>query len=50
MFVADAGRARLRPISLAHRGEAEAEVPGGLRGGETVILYPSDRSLTGCGW
>ncbi|HYR06517.1 MAG TPA: hypothetical protein VEQ60_02035, partial [Longimicrobium sp.] len=42
VFVADAGRARLRPVLLAHRGQEEAEVLRGLRGGESVILYPSD--------
>jgi HlyD family secretion protein len=42
VFVADAGRARLRPVLLAHRGEAEAEILSGLRGGESVILYLSD--------
>ena len=47
VFVADAGRARLRPVALAHRGEEEAEVLRGLRGGEAVILYPSDEIAEG---
>lgn len=47
VFVAGAGRARLRPVTLAHRGASEAEVLGGLRGGESVILYPSDEIADG---
>jgi HlyD family secretion protein len=47
VFVVDAGRARLRPVALAHRGESEAEVLRGLRGGESVILYPSDEIADG---
>lgn len=42
VFVADAGRARLRPVLLAQRGQEEVEVLRGLRGGESVVLYPSD--------
>jgi HlyD family secretion protein len=47
VFVADAGHAHLRPVLLAHRGEAEAEILSGLRGGESVILYPSDEIAEG---
>jgi HlyD family secretion protein len=43
VFVAEGGRARSRAVRLGHRGESEAEVLGGLRAGERVILYPSDR-------
>lgn len=32
----------LAPVTLAHRGEEEAEVLRGLRPAEAVILYPSD--------
>ncbi|HEU0302926.1 MAG TPA: efflux RND transporter periplasmic adaptor subunit [Longimicrobium sp.] len=42
VFVADAGRARLREVRIGHRGDEEAEVLGGLRAGDTVILYPAD--------
>jgi HlyD family secretion protein len=42
-FVVEAGRARPRDVRVGHRGESEAEVLGGLRAGERVILYPSDR-------
>jgi HlyD family secretion protein len=41
--VVEAGRARPRDVLVGHRGESEAEVLGGLRAGERVILYPSDR-------
>ncbi|HEU0012692.1 MAG TPA: efflux RND transporter periplasmic adaptor subunit [Longimicrobium sp.] len=47
VFVVDAGRARLRPLTLGHRGEAEAEVQRGLRAGEVVVLYPSDEVAEG---
>ncbi len=43
VFVVEAGRARLREVAVGHRGEAEAEVLGGLREGDTVVLYPSDK-------
>ncbi len=42
-FVVEAGRARPRDVLVGHRGESEAEVLGGLRAGERVILYPSDQ-------
>jgi HlyD family secretion protein len=47
VFVVEAGRARLRPVAIGHRGESEAEVLGGLAVGERVILYPSDRVREG---
>ncbi|HET7228417.1 MAG TPA: efflux RND transporter periplasmic adaptor subunit [Longimicrobium sp.] len=43
VFVVQAGRARLRPVRIGHRGESDAEVLGGLKPGERVILYPSDQ-------
>jgi HlyD family secretion protein len=43
VFVVEARRVRLRAVTIDHRGEAEAEVLGGLRAGETVVLYPSDK-------
>jgi HlyD family secretion protein len=36
------GRARLRPLTLGHRGEFEVEVLEGLEAGEEVIRFPSD--------
>lgn len=43
VFVVEAGRTRRRDVRIGHRGEAEAEVLGGLRAGEAVVLYPSDK-------
>ena len=43
VFVVEEGRARARRVQVGHRGDAEAQVLGGLRPGETVIVYPSDR-------
>ena len=41
-FVVQEGRARLRPVTVGHRGDFEAEVVSGLREGAEVIAYPSD--------
>jgi HlyD family secretion protein len=41
-MVVEDGRARLRPLTLGHRGEFEVEVLGGLEAGEEVIRFPSD--------
>jgi HlyD family secretion protein len=43
VFVAEAGRARLRTVSLGHLNRARAEVLDGLAEGEMVVLHPSDR-------
>ena len=43
VFVAVAGRARLRTVQLGERNSEFAEVKEGLALGETVILHPSDR-------
>jgi HlyD family secretion protein len=40
VFVADGGRARLRPIELGGRNGSEAWVRGGLAEGAEVIVYP----------
>jgi HlyD family secretion protein len=42
VYVVEAGRARLREVLPGYRGDAEAEIVGGLRAGEEVVLYPSD--------
>jgi HlyD family secretion protein len=42
VMVARDGRARLRPLTLGHRGEFEVEVLQGLEAGEEVIRFPSD--------
>lgn len=47
VFVLDGRRIRLREVSLGRRGGADAEVLGGLRAGEPVVVYPSDRVADG---
>lgn len=41
VFVEDAGRARLQPVSIGRQSEGQAEVLDGLSEGTRVILYPS---------
>jgi HlyD family secretion protein len=41
-YVADAGRARLRPLEIGRRNAAKTQVVRGLRAGERVIVYPGD--------
>jgi HlyD family secretion protein len=43
LFVVEDGRAALRAIEIGHRNADAAEVVSGLRQGETVIVFPSDR-------
>ncbi|HEU4950351.1 MAG TPA: efflux RND transporter periplasmic adaptor subunit [Holophagaceae bacterium] len=47
VFAVEGGRARLRAVDLGRRGERTAELRGGLRAGETVILYPGDQVQEG---
>jgi HlyD family secretion protein len=46
-YVVDGGRVRLRPVKLGRRNSAEMEVLRGLRPGERVVLYPTDRVREG---
>jgi HlyD family secretion protein len=41
------GRARLTPVQLGHRGEADVEVLGGLEPGAVVVVHPGDRVKEG---
>jgi HlyD family secretion protein len=43
VFVEEDGRARLRTIEIGHRTGATVEVMSGLKQGERVILFPSDK-------
>ncbi|MGE5413547.1 MAG: efflux RND transporter periplasmic adaptor subunit, partial [Syntrophomonadaceae bacterium] len=43
VFVAQDARARLRSVEIGQRNPAEAQVLGGLKEGEKVVLHPSDR-------
>lgn len=47
VFVAEDGRARLRPVTLGIRTARRAEVLEGLAEGDRVILHPSDRIADG---
>lgn len=42
VFVVDGDRARRRDVTIGHIGGGAAEVLGGLRAGDRVILFPSD--------
>jgi HlyD family secretion protein len=41
VFVADAGRARLRPVEIGRQAGGQAEVLSGLEEGVQVVLYPA---------
>ena len=43
VFVNEGGRARLRSVEVGQRNPTQAQVLGGLKDGETVVLHPSDR-------
>jgi len=47
VFLAEAGRARLRPVEIGQRNSLWAEIRGGLSAGQQVVLYPSDRIAEG---
>lgn len=46
-FVLEEGRARLRRVEIGHENGLHAEVLSGLRPGERVVVYPSDRVADG---
>lgn len=47
VYVAESGRARLRPVQIGHRSANEVEVSGGLAAGEKAILHPSSQLREG---
>lgn len=47
VFVVEDGRARERQVQVGHRTGAVAELKGGLREGDRVILFPSDKVSDG---
>jgi HlyD family secretion protein len=47
VFVVDGDRARLRPIQVGALTDREAEITGGLKAGEKVVVFPSDRVRDG---
>jgi HlyD family secretion protein len=42
VFLAESGRARLRPVEVGQRNGTDAQVLKGLSEGETVIVHPGD--------
>lgn len=46
-FVVEGGRARLRSVEVGQRNPIEAQVLGGLKEGEEVVLHPSDKIADG---
>ncbi|HET9983668.1 MAG TPA: HlyD family efflux transporter periplasmic adaptor subunit [Longimicrobiales bacterium] len=47
VFTAESGRTRGRRVTIGHRGGERVEVLSGLRAGERVVLFPSDRIAEG---
>lgn len=47
VFVADGRRARLRVVKVGRRNSEAAQILGGLKAGERVVLHPSDRLASG---
>jgi HlyD family secretion protein len=47
VFVAEDGRARLRPVEVGHRSVEAAELRGGLEPGTKVVLHPTDQLADG---
>jgi HlyD family secretion protein len=47
VFVIRAGKAQPVTVELGHRNELEAEITGGLKEGESVIVHPSDQVTDG---
>ena len=47
VFVAEAGRARLRDVKVGERNGLEAQVLGGVKAGEQVIAHPDEKIAEG---
>jgi HlyD family secretion protein len=47
VYVIEAGRARLRPVELGHRGRLDVQVVRGVADGQALVLYPGDRIRDG---
>lgn len=43
VFAVENGRARLRRVEIGHRTGASVEIADGLKAGEKVVLFPSDK-------
>lgn len=47
VFVADGGRARLRPVQAGRTNGVQTEILDGLREGERLVVYPGDKVVDG---
>jgi HlyD family secretion protein len=47
VYTVTGGRAELRPVEIIRWSGRHAAVESGLRAGETVVVYPSDRVTPG---
>ncbi len=47
VFIADAGRARLRPVRIGQRSGLAAQVIAGLKQGDQVVAHPDDKLADG---
>jgi HlyD family secretion protein len=47
VYVERDGRAERRAVTIGHRNDRDAEVTGGLREGERVVMHPSDALTPG---
>lgn len=47
VYVIEDGRARLRRVTIGHRGRSEVELLGGVEVGSRVIAHPNDRISDG---
>lgn len=43
VFTVEKGKARLRRVEIGHRASASVEITSGLKSGELVVLFPSDK-------
>ena len=42
VYVVEEGVAHLRPVTVGHRSDTEAEITSGLEAGDVVVLFPPD--------
>lgn len=47
VFRVESGKARLTPVEIGHRGDAELEVLSGLDPGSVLVVHPGDRVKDG---
>lgn len=47
VYVVDGGRARLRPVTVGHRGTRSVEIVDGLGEGEEIVRHPDERITEG---